>query len=79
MYGLYNKIEGVSKSSMSPRPYRLGQRQAATELTRAHMSNAARELLMSSNGYSLYWLLGITVPKQAVKRFVENLARYVDK
>jgi hypothetical protein len=43
------------------------------------MSNAARELLMSSNGYSLYWLLGITVPKQAVKRFVENLARYVDK
>jgi hypothetical protein len=27
----------------------------------------------------LYWLLGITVPKQAVKSFVENLARYVDK
>ena len=36
---------------MSPRPYRLGQRQAATELTRARIINAARELLMSSNGY----------------------------
>ena len=37
---------------MSPRPYRLGQRQAATELTRARILNAARELLISSNGYS---------------------------
>src|SRR5579859_6964629 len=37
---------------MSPRPYRLGQRQAATELTRARILNAARELLMSSDGYS---------------------------
>jgi len=37
---------------MSPRPYRLGQRQAATELTRARILNAARELLMSSSGYS---------------------------
>ena len=37
---------------MSPRPYRLGQRQAATELTRARIINAARELLMSSDGYS---------------------------
>ncbi len=27
----------------------------------------------------LCWLLGISVPKQAVKSFVENLARYVDK
>jgi AcrR family transcriptional regulator len=37
---------------MSPRPYRLGQRQAATEQTRARIINAARELLMSSDGYS---------------------------
>jgi AcrR family transcriptional regulator len=37
---------------MSPRPYRLGQRQAATEQTRSRILNAARELLMSSNGYS---------------------------
>ncbi len=37
---------------MSPRPYRLGQRQAATEQTRARVINAARELLMSNDGYS---------------------------
>ena len=37
---------------MSPRPYRLGQRQAATELTRSRILNAARELLMKSSGYS---------------------------
>lgn len=37
---------------MSPRPYRLGQRQAATELTRSRILNAARELLMSSDGYA---------------------------
>ena len=37
---------------MSPRPYRLGQRQAATELTRSRILNAARALLMSSDGYS---------------------------
>ncbi|HEY6408110.1 MAG TPA: TetR/AcrR family transcriptional regulator [Ktedonobacteraceae bacterium] len=37
---------------MSPRPYQLGQRQAATELTRARILNAARALLMESSGYS---------------------------
>lgn len=37
---------------MSPRPYRLGQRQAATEMTRARIIKAARALLMSSDGYS---------------------------
>src|SRR5947209_669870 len=52
LYRLYNKNEEVSTSSMSPRPYRLGQRQAATELTRARILNATRALLMSSNGYS---------------------------
>lgn len=35
---------------MSPRPYRLGQRQAATEQTRARIIAAARELLMASDG-----------------------------
>ena len=30
---------------MSPRPYRLGQRQKATEQTRARILTAARELL----------------------------------
>lgn len=37
---------------MSPRPYRLGQRQAATEQTRVRILTAARELLMSPDGYS---------------------------
>jgi len=37
---------------MSPRPYRLGQRQANTEQTRARIITAARELLISSDGFS---------------------------
>ena len=37
---------------MSPRPYRLGQRQVATELTRSRILHAARELLMENSGYS---------------------------
>jgi AcrR family transcriptional regulator len=37
---------------MSPRPYRLGQRQVTTEQTRARIISAARELLMASHGFS---------------------------
>ena len=37
---------------MSPRPYRLGQRQATTEQTRARILSGARELLMASDGFS---------------------------
>jgi AcrR family transcriptional regulator len=37
---------------MSPRPYRLGQRQAATEQTRSRIIDATRELLMSKDGFS---------------------------
>jgi AcrR family transcriptional regulator len=37
---------------MSPRPYRLGQRQIATEQTRARILNAARELLLTSDAFS---------------------------
>jgi AcrR family transcriptional regulator len=37
---------------MSPRPYRLGQRQATTEQTRARIITAARELLISNDGFS---------------------------
>src|SRR5438067_13555251 len=37
---------------MSPRPYQLGQRQAASEQTRARILAAARELLMTSSGFS---------------------------
>ncbi len=37
---------------MSPRPYRLGQRQVSTEQTRARILAAARELLSDSQGLS---------------------------
>ncbi len=37
---------------MSPRPYRLGQRQVATEQTRARILAAARELLLTSDAFS---------------------------
>jgi AcrR family transcriptional regulator len=37
---------------MSPRPYQLGQRQAASEQTRARVLQAARELLMESTSFS---------------------------
>jgi len=37
---------------MSPRPYRLGQRQASTEQTRARILAAARALLAESSGFS---------------------------
>jgi AcrR family transcriptional regulator len=37
---------------MSPRPYRLGQRQSANEPTRARIVGAARELLASPEGVS---------------------------
>jgi AcrR family transcriptional regulator len=39
---------------MSPRPYRLGQRQASTEQTRTRILTAARELLMASDGFSSF-------------------------
>ncbi len=37
---------------MSPRPYRLGQRQIATEQTRARILTAARELLLTGEAFS---------------------------
>ena len=37
---------------MCPRPYRLGQRQIATEQTRARFLIAARELLLTSDAFS---------------------------
>src|SRR5260370_35541124 len=39
---------------MSPRPYQLGQRQAAIEKTRARIISAARELLMENSGYARF-------------------------
>ncbi len=41
---------------MSPRPYRLGQRQMITEQTRTRILAAARELLMESSGFSSFSL-----------------------
>ena len=41
-------------SAMSPRPYRLGQRQAATDETRARILAAARELLAASDGLAAF-------------------------
>jgi AcrR family transcriptional regulator len=37
---------------MSPRPYRLGQRQKATEQTRTRILTAARELLLTNDAFS---------------------------
>src|SRR5256886_11414892 len=37
---------------MSPRPYQLGQRQAASEQTRSRVLQAARKLLMESTSFS---------------------------
>jgi AcrR family transcriptional regulator len=37
---------------MSPRPYRLGQRQVASEQTRARILAEARELLVAPDGYA---------------------------
>ncbi len=45
---------GRCQVPMSPRPYRLGQRQANTEQTRARIIHAARELLMASDGFSSF-------------------------
>ncbi len=44
----------VVKPFMSPRPYRLGQRQITTEQTRARIIQAARELLMEPDGFARF-------------------------
>jgi AcrR family transcriptional regulator len=48
---------------MSPRPYRAGQRQAASEQTRARIIAAARDLLISPGGYTNFSIE--TVARQA--------------
>src|SRR6266699_498960 len=50
---IQSNLGGV-KPAMSPRPYRLGQRQVATEQTRARIISAARELLMESSGFARF-------------------------
>lgn len=44
------RLSGTRQGNMSPRPYRLGERQAAGEETRARILEAARELLASPEG-----------------------------
>jgi AcrR family transcriptional regulator len=44
---------------MSPRPYRLGQRQSATDQTRARIVDAARELLAASGGFAGFTIDGV--------------------
>ena len=56
---------------MSPRPYRLGQRQATTEQTRARIINAARELLAESSGFS-----GFSIDAVAHKADVARMTVY---
>ena len=56
---------------MSPRPYRLGQRQATTEQTRARILTAARELLAESSGFS-----GFSIDAVAHKADVARMTVY---
>src|SRR3989440_4303415 len=56
---------------MSPRPYRLGQRQATTEQTRTRIITAARNLLLESQGFS-----GFSIDAVARKADVARMTVY---
>lgn len=56
---------------MSPRPYRMGRRQEATEQTRAGILAAARELLVASDGFS-----GFTIEAVARQAGVARMTVY---
>jgi len=56
---------------MSPRSYRLGQRQASTEQTRARILTAARALLAESSGFS-----GFSIDAIAHKADVARMTVY---
>ncbi|HEX9056349.1 MAG TPA: helix-turn-helix domain-containing protein [Ktedonobacterales bacterium] len=56
---------------MSPRPYRPGRRQEATDQTRSRIIAAARELLMSSGDFS-----GFTIDAVAQKADVARMTVY---
>ena len=56
---------------MSPRPYRLGQRQATTEQTRARIIAAARDLLMAGDSFS-----GFSIDAVARKADVARMTVY---
>jgi AcrR family transcriptional regulator len=56
---------------MTKRPYRLGQRQTATELTRMRIVSAARDLLAAPDGVS-----GFTVDAVADQSGVARMTVY---
>src|SRR5712692_395408 len=56
---------------MSPRPYRLGRRQAATDQTRARVLAAARELIAD-----LYGFTGFTIDAVARRADVARMTVY---
>lgn len=56
---------------MSPRPYRLGQRQATTEQTRTRILKAARDLLLASENFS-----GFSIDAVARKADVARMTVY---
>jgi AcrR family transcriptional regulator len=56
---------------MSPRPYRLGQRQATTEQTRARILTAAHQLLAAAGG-----IAGVTVEAVARHADVSRMTVY---
>ncbi len=56
---------------MSPRPYRLGQRQASTEHTRTRILTAARDLLVESQGFA-----GFSIDAVARKADVARMTVY---
>lgn len=60
-----------SQVAMSPRPYRLGQRQAANEQTRARIISAAHHLLSAPDGIS-----GFTVDAVAREAGVARMTVY---
>jgi AcrR family transcriptional regulator len=59
------------QASRKPRPYRLGQRQTASEQTRARIVSAARELLAAPGGFA-----GFTVDAVAAQAGVARMTIY---
>src|SRR5262249_20338293 len=65
------KSEGC-QGPMSPRPYRLGQRQTAGEQTRARIVAAARELLAAPGGFSGFTVDAVAAEAGVARRTVYN-------
>lgn len=57
---------------VSPRPYRLGQRQAASDRTRARIIDAARELLASDRGFAGFSLEAVARQADVARVTVYN-------